>query len=702
MRQRDVAAVILSVAAMYFALQQEGSFTFHPGWVHMSEAELGQVLDAEHLPPPVPADLNGDGKREVIVATSDTKLQVISPPTGHSRGGDFAPTEVLAEVSLLPARVRVSAGRRPVALSVGFLDPHKPPALRKQVVVVVTADWTVMCFDHNLRLMWEVNIQDDFPHHASIREVAIMATNHTVQKGDRGMVIVGGSIALGDLESEHDPLRQELLAEEREARHRRSAGDNERLEFADGVNDSVDKSRHFNYYAFEGASGKQRWKHESADFHRDASILADALTPQHHYKLDASSLTQRHFGEVECREYRKSVLSSMPHRWGRRQDTYFELRHFRKQRKKNDIKGAKNRLGNEKVSTVHSAVESFLDVALGSRAQGHGKRARTRQEGQHASKGEQPNVIVAHLQEGIEVVHLFTGRTLCKLLLPGPGLHADINGDGVLDHVQAHGWHPHNSDTGGERIPRCWATATSGVPVKEQLFNGSICRSAVTGLGSEHAQYSSRRNQDRDQETFSPLETALPALLPRHDSYLPHAGAAAGAHSDNSGTLHLRRGAAHDVVFLNSRGEVTAYGPEGGKRWQVQAHTSWQRGGYDGHQDVVPTLLVFSPRVGGRGEAVLAAGASLAHIISPGGKKMLKLELPDVPLAPLKVVDLNGDGLNDILVSVQGGVFAYLQQSRGGVVPFSTLLGVLIIAMLVVYFTQQVPTKNSKPVRSTD
>jgi len=47
-----------------------------------------------------------------------------------------------------------------------------------------------------------------------------------------------------------------------------------------------------------------------------------------------------------------------------------------------------------------------------------------------------PNVLVAHLEEGIEAVHLYSGRTLCKLHLPSPGLHADLNGDGVLDHVQ--------------------------------------------------------------------------------------------------------------------------------------------------------------------------------------------------------------------------------------------------------------------------
>eukprot|EP00240_Pyramimonas_obovata_P007282 CAMPEP_0118942264 /NCGR_PEP_ID=MMETSP1169-20130426/35822_1 /TAXON_ID=36882 /ORGANISM="Pyramimonas obovata, Strain CCMP722" /LENGTH=153 /DNA_ID=CAMNT_0006887253 /DNA_START=222 /DNA_END=680 /DNA_ORIENTATION=+ len=153
----------------------------------MTDPDLGLLTNSERLPSPVPADLNGDGKREVLVATRDAKLQVLSPPATHHSGGnkgEYAPAEVVAEVSLMPSRVRIATGRRPVALAVGFLDP--PPKqrkqLRKQVVVAVTADWTIMCFDHNLKLLWENNVQEDFPHHASIREVAILVTNHTVHQ----------------------------------------------------------------------------------------------------------------------------------------------------------------------------------------------------------------------------------------------------------------------------------------------------------------------------------------------------------------------------------------------------------------------------------------------------------------------------------------------------------------------------------------
>lgn len=75
------------------------------------------------------------------------------------------------------------------------------------------------------------------------------------------------------------------------------------------------KERHFSYYAYSGGDGAVRWKHDSKDFRRDGSALSEQLLPQHNYKLDASALGARHFGEAECREFREAVLDVMPHRW---------------------------------------------------------------------------------------------------------------------------------------------------------------------------------------------------------------------------------------------------------------------------------------------------------------------------------------------------------------------------------------------------
>jgi hypothetical protein len=85
--------------------------------------------------------------------------QVIDPRVSFAEYG-FAEARVLAEVSLLPDRVRVGAGRRPVALAAGEVKrAYRSQELKKQVIVVVTAGWNIMCFDHNLKKLWEDDVQ---------------------------------------------------------------------------------------------------------------------------------------------------------------------------------------------------------------------------------------------------------------------------------------------------------------------------------------------------------------------------------------------------------------------------------------------------------------------------------------------------------------------------------------------------------------
>jgi len=50
-----------------------------------------------------------------------------------------------------------------------------------------------------------------------------------------------------------------------------------------------------------------------------------------------------------------------------------------------------------------------------------------------------PNVVVAHVEDGIEIIHMYSGRPVCRLALQPQVLHADINGDGIPDHVHVKG-----------------------------------------------------------------------------------------------------------------------------------------------------------------------------------------------------------------------------------------------------------------------
>lgn len=85
-----------------------------------------------------------------------------------------------------------------------------------------------------------------------------------------------------------------------------------------------------------------------------------------------------------------------------------------------------------------------------------------------------------------------------------------------------------------EVLKPCWAVATSGVPVREQLFNVSICHRFHFNL-IPHGEYS--RSFGRAAELNS-LEVATPILIPTND-----------------GHKH-RKGSHGDIVFLTSRGEV--------------------------------------------------------------------------------------------------------------------------------------------------
>lgn len=90
--------------------------------------------------------------------------------------------------------------------------------------------------------------------------------------------------------------------------------------------------------------------------------------------------------------------------------------------------------------------------------------------------------------------------------------------------------------TGSMEVLRpCWAVATSGVPVREQLFNASICHHSPYNL-FQHSEFS--RHFGRKQDITS-LEVATPILVPTNDGH------------------RHRKGSHGDIVFLTNRGEVS-------------------------------------------------------------------------------------------------------------------------------------------------
>eukprot|EP00775_Hariotina_reticulata_P004628 gene4628-4882_t len=351
MYKRDVSVVVLSFLALFLCLQHEGNFSFRKAWYHVTlqESEGLEVLQdkIESLPPPLVADLNGDGL-----------LELVRPEPPGRAGEGFAPVVVVKSFSLLPKKIMLGRDRRPVAMAVGFIDPEpreKVRPQRKQVLVVVTASWQVLAFDHNLSLLWEVTIEESLPKNARLAEVAVIIMPHQVHKDSRGLVVVGGSLELGDLAGAatgeailggtdagsaaattggddagkpaagekhgfqnllhkvhqlHNPkkeaaesvggeaglleaaLKEELRFEADESlkAHGGAGLTGRKGPAKDGSSNlfgsigGVDISRHFSYYAFDGAKGQSVWKHASGAFQKDLEATSEELRPQDDFR----------------------------------------------------------------------------------------------------------------------------------------------------------------------------------------------------------------------------------------------------------------------------------------------------------------------------------------------------------------------------------------------------------------------------------
>ena len=139
-------------------------------------------------------------------------------------------------------------------------------------------------------------------------QVAVYVSPRQVRVGDRGLIVVGADVELGDVAAGEagtaaggaTSLLEGVLAEEerlaseetKHAHQQAKAGAKLNLTEAgeklkQGANkDGVDTSRHFSYFAFEGSRGEAVWSHttETGRIGMEAEEDADALEPQHNFR----------------------------------------------------------------------------------------------------------------------------------------------------------------------------------------------------------------------------------------------------------------------------------------------------------------------------------------------------------------------------------------------------------------------------------
>lgn len=50
-------------------------------------------------------------------------------------------------------------GSRPVTMATGYFRPYQSMLqVRQQVIAVLTSDWTVLCLDHQFKVLWKTKL----------------------------------------------------------------------------------------------------------------------------------------------------------------------------------------------------------------------------------------------------------------------------------------------------------------------------------------------------------------------------------------------------------------------------------------------------------------------------------------------------------------------------------------------------------------
>ncbi|CBN74487.1 aldehyde dehydrogenase, putative [Ectocarpus siliculosus] len=690
------------------------------------------------LPVPLPlvTDLDGDGKNEVVVlADGGMLIRVLSVPVAS--GETLVDPWIIHSTELRPTR-RLGRDERAVAMAAGYLEPpvnaRDPGSSRQQQVqqrqqqriVVVGEDSSVTCFNHQLGRLWTTSLAHEGSSSGEggsfvIDQVAITVA-HSVRKLDdrgrpkpgtgEGLIVVGISMRHRDGRFHHsragrdpsggspvdgaDPLGVHVEAFVEGEEDSRDTVEEEKMSEEEKGRRAAE---HFSLFALDGETGEVRWSHGGGAHHGAQD------------KQNGGDGGGGGGGGIRDYDYF---------------DFGFDLDYpgFGDDLLYNQTEGAAAALAFEGLAAVAGAV-------------GGGSGQRTR--------------------DGLEAVELSTGKPLSAVALPAAagtdaGVYVDLNGDGVVDHVQAvgtrggQGWghlhegvamghlseEPTPSQPARRFLPPCYALAVSGLPPREQLFNASLCHDAGA-LFEVQERLSKPNSRSSSRSLDLEVGAASPAIIPRDSAGVAAAAAtgAATARSSSGAGRGARSGgggggggvggwgegpARFDAVFAVSSGVVSSYDDEGRLKWQDRRGPKWTRKDTEGGDPsngggyVVPFTLEVGWPGRGRGriinpspgaeERILVVGQDKMCVYDRGGRLAGSTPLAAPPSQRPVLGDFDGDGVADVLVvGWSGAVAGYALAPDPGVRAMFVAVLALVAAMLVVAAVHVPPPPSSSSSR---
>mmetsp|Transcript_20779 Transcript_20779/g.36996 ORF Transcript_20779/g.36996 Transcript_20779/m.36996 type:complete len:767 (+) Transcript_20779:56-2356(+) len=749
MRTLDYATLLAAAAAMLLALQMEASVGYTHVWFHpldASSTENGLYPLASERAGPIITDLDGDKGPEVIVATREPKLRILQI-TVHGSGGSMKEEEareagttattattakttdtdrdhvrrdregrgaidlvsrvdpnwgrvaLIREVDILP-NLRMKTGRYPVAMQTGYIDKYRDDKDRTQVIVVVTDSCRVLCYSNKLTLIWQARFECSLAE-MRVADVSIMISSHSIMETDTGMVVIGARLYPKGKASRRRRLHKSMdsfdfdddddddVDDDVDDDEGESDADSDSNDDDDDADALIGKGREafvraqkegggsYSVYCFDGLSGGERWTTTTSDFNPQIDPEFD-LSPL--TSIESQRSSEHGKGELGWQTFRSSFMQRLPHLWFGSDDSRLDLAHFNKRRSgKSVAKKQRKRRKEADRKLVHqlpgSEVPHLPDLVRPHLEQEHIKH---------------PNMILSHLKDGMHAIHLYTGRPVASITLKSYALHADVNADGVLDHIEAiGGWvtpwfnnefaqkttsHMHQHLP--KSLPRCLVLVTTGIPPTSRLLNATICpkkRHSRPRAGSFDYRFT--------ESEMGYVTVANPSVVKRFSN----------KRKSKRGAFEL------DMIFAINTGHVTSVGPKGKQNWQVHTQSGWSNlysqthkshgsGLADSeviHAGFVPSTsrLFTLANEPNSPENILVVGETVLTVLSPGGSVRATADIPAVPIARPIFGDFSGDGYTDIIIWTSDGLHGYVLRRRRATQLFVLLIGAAVVAL---------------------
>lgn len=668
---REACYVCLCVIIFYL-FRARDTYYLIPTWRKRSQPHYynnGKFPTAdEYLPTPVVTDLESDGLNEVVMVTVDGRLSILVLPDKQKMEDGSLPHIVVKNDVEVPLMRSDGGIARPIVLEAGFTVPYQSMLqVRKQVIIIVTDDWHVLCYDPDLVLKWEVTLPspDLGEEIYQVKSLGALITSHSVQKGDGGLIIIGGNF----MHKTH--YKKELPFETVDQEGNKTQGVKTLVE-------EVENLTHFSTFALSGTNGTIRWHHLPGDFGEQTHNIKDQQT-EHHWKLGLRK-NKKHSGESPWKMYSQQLNQYMPFMWVDNQHTKLTLGRFAKdKRAKASTTTESDETNPNRESSKHQSALSAQHIV----GYAYGGQ-RPHSETEHAAN---PNAVVIRGPHGIEVLNLLSGQPITRLeIAETKHIHFDVDGDGERENLV---W-----DLGkGHTV--CYLDIWRVAPIKEKLDQVSLC---IT------QRLIWQRSWAMEEDIYNRVPPVLIKSVAKKSGVLRHLLG-----------QHLTSEEEYDLIALGAVGRMSSFDLTGSIHWQAQTSCKWsdlsiklrrksieavpQQLEDEFMQGFRPNFILMPLHVSDRKDvSALVGWNSVALVDLVDGTVLAEHSIPSPPTGPLAYGDFDNDGISDVILACKKGFIGFTVKKKANyeyTILYAT--AVLLIILFVTWVLIQPSETPSSP-----